>query len=729
MLDTSLSRAFSNEEANVKLANDRSADVPLLVQYWRIIARRRLLVLAIISTTLVVGLVATLLITPRYTAVATVEIARQESRVVNMEGVQPETQPLDQEFYQTQYSLLKARSLAERIVGRLRLDESSRLFEGLGNNLPARLKPVAAGRPLTPDQRDARRKLAVDLLLANVTITPVRQSRLVELGFTSRDPRLSTDIANAWTVNFISQNLDRRFEATAYARRFLEERLEQLRQRLEASEAQLVNYATKQRIINLPQGQTSNGERLPERSIAVDDLTALNTALATARSERIATEARVRSGGANTDALSDTVISSLRQRRAEASAEYAKLLVQFEPGYPPARALASQIAQLDQAITHEEGRVRKSASGSLEAARGREAGLQKQVDGLKGDLLDQRTRSIQYNIFQRDVDTTRQLYDALLQRYKEIGVAGGIGTNNVSIVDAARLPEQPSSPKLWLNMLIAFLLGLAGAVAAVLALENSDEALRDPSQVGKELGLPLLGSVPLVVDTDPISALEDRKSALVDAYLSVQAALRFSTDHGMPRSLAFTSTRPAEGKSTSALALALTVARAGRKVVLVDGDMRAPSMHSMLNLSNEAGLSSFLAGEDDVDRLISHVERFEIDVITSGVTPPNAAELLSGPRFHELVERLQQRYDHVFIDMPPVLGLADAPLIAGAVEGVCYIVEAGGVSASVVRSSLARLVNADAHLLGVVVTRFTPEKGYGTDYAYGYGYGYGNDKK
>jgi succinoglycan biosynthesis transport protein ExoP len=409
---------------------------------------------------------------------------------------------------------------------------------------------------VSPADRQARIRDAADILLRNLTVSPMRMSRLVDVGFTSPQPTFSATIVNAWTRHFVEMTLARRYEATSYARRFLEQRLEQLRQRLEEAERALVGYAAQQRIVNIPSTLTSNGPTgstvtATERPLVAEDLAALNQALNEAIAERIAAQARLRGGGGNTnEALQNQAISTMRARRAELAAEYARLMTQFEPQYPPAQAIQNQIRELDRSIGREEGRVQSTLQGTYEAAQSREAALRARVEGLQGDLINLRGRTIQYNIYQRDADTNRQLYDALLQRYKEIGVAGGVGINNISVVDPADVPERPSSPRLLLNLVLALFAGSVLGAGLALALEQVDEAISDPNDVETKLGLPLLGAIPKSAG-DPEAELEDRKSALVEAYLSAQTSLAFTTDHGIPRTLAVASTRPGEGKTTT----------------------------------------------------------------------------------------------------------------------------------------------------------------------------------
>ncbi|MCP4027400.1 MAG: polysaccharide biosynthesis tyrosine autokinase [Sphingomonas sp.] len=701
--------------------------MPMVRQYLRIATRWRYVILGAAVTCLLIGLIATLLMTPKYTATSTIEISRESNQITNFQGVERETSTIDQEFYQTQYGLLRSRALAERVANQLRLVDDPKFFERFGVKESTPAFQLTNNR-YPPAGRAERQKVAGEILLKNLAVNPTRLSRLVDIAFTSPDPAFSAKVANAWAEAFIQTNLERKVQATAYGRNLLERQLRLQKERLDESQRQLVNYASQQQIINLP-AQSSNGTTTAERSIVADDLASLNASLLQATADRIQAEARYREAGragASTEALRNIAINSLRSRRAELAADYQKLMVQFEPGYPAARAIKSQIDQIDGAIAREERRV----SGSLEAdyreAQSREEALKTRVDRLKSSYLDLRRRSIQYNIYQQEVDTNRALYDGLLQRYKEIGVAGGVGVNNVAVVDTADVPEKPSSPRMLLNLAASLLAGLFIGAALALVLEQIDEAIADPTEIERRLGLPLLGSVPKVEGETPRDALLDRKSDLVDAYLAVQTNLGFTTEHGVPRSFAVTSTRPAEGKSTTALALATMLARAQRRVILVDGDMRSPSVHQLGGVDHDRGLSNFLAGDDRIETLTFPMTDLGFTAMSAGPIPPNAAELLTGNRLSLLLQRLLEHYDHVVIDSPPVMGLADAPLIASRVEGVIYTVESHGIRSSLVRTALGRLASANAHVFGGVLTKFKAKPG---GYGYDYGYGYGREKK
>ncbi len=718
---------------NTLMVDLPGSEPPTIVeQVWRIARRWRWVIAGAIIVCVLLGLIITIMMTPQYTAGSTIEISRETDQVTGIQGVERETSVADQEFYQTQYGLLRSRTLAERVASELSFVDSPAFFELFGASQPDNPAFEVVNERYVAQGRAERQREAGEILLDHISIDPTRNSRLVDIRFTSPDPALSAQVANAWAENFIQTNLDRKVQATSYGRDALQRQLTEYKDRLDESQRQLVGYASQEQIINLPAGQGADGARTQERSIIADNLATLNAALSEATASRIAAEARFRragSAGTSPQALENSAINSLRQRRAELAAEYQQLLVRFEPTYPEAQAIQSQIRELDQSIAREEARVLGSVRAEYEQALAREQALAQRVAGLKDEFLDVRRRSIQYNIYQQEVDTNRSLYDGLLQRFKEIGVAAGVGVNNIVIVDLADVPESPSSPRLMVNLLFSLLAGAMLGAALAFGLNQLDEGITDPSEVARRLGLPLLGSIPKIDEGDqPSEVLLDRKSELVDAYLAVQTNLAFTTEHGIPRSFAVTSTRPAEGKSTSALALATMLGRSGKRVILIDGDMRSPSVHGYTTRENERGVSNFLAGEESLEGSIFSMEDLGISAMSAGPVPPNAAELLTGTRMRSLIERLQERFDYVVVDSPPVMGLADAPLIAGHVEGVVYAIESHGVRASQVRTALGRLAAGHVRVFGAILTKFEARKAY-YGYGYEYGYGYGRDDK
>lgn len=691
---------------------------PMFTQYLEILKRRKLLIGIVVAAFVMLALVITLLMEPVYSATTRIEISREQKNVTNVEGVESEQSGRDLEFYQTQYSLLEARSLAERVMRSLRLDGNEGFWSAHGVDPEALEEGLGtAGSPALA--RQARQKAAIELLLANAEISPIRGSALVDITYSSNSPEISAQIANAWASEFVGQSIARKFDSTADARGFLERRLAELRDRVEKSERDLVNYAAANNIITLSSERNEGSGQVRERTLAADTLESLNRSLGEATAQRIAAQARAGQRTTDVNALSSATLSQLRQQRAQAASEHAALMAQFERGYPAAQALENQVRELDRAIAREQGALRTGYTEEYRTALARENSLQERVNALSGTLNDQRRASIQYNIYQREADMNRQLYDSLLQRYKEIGVAG-VSANNIAVIDRAEPPGFPSSPNLPLNLALAILLGTIAAIGLVFVLEQTDEGLNDPTRIQELLGLPLLGSVPLADLDSPLpEQIADPKSETSEAYLAIRSSLAFTTDHGVPRSIMVVSTQPAEGKSTSAIALATVFQRVGKKVILVDSDLRNPSLHKTLGLTRNEGVTNFLAGDDAYQEKIVTLPS-GVDFLPAGPSVPSAAELLSSERMYQLIRELERHYDHVVVDSSPILGLADAPLLSRTVEGVIFVVQASGVAVRGLHTALARLRAANAPVLGVILTKFEDRRA-----AYGYGYGYG----
>lgn len=694
-----------------------------VAEYWRLALKHRLIILGSVAAALVIGAIATLLMTPLYVAATTLQIEREAARVLNVDEVQPrESGSQGEEFFSTQYGLLRSRSLAERVTDSLGLASSDSFLERMKVQPPAQVTGSAS------QSLANRREAVIGTIQKNLSVTPVRGSRLVTVAFESPDPQLAATIANAIAENFIQANLDRKYDSSKYVREFLEQRIAQTKAKLEEAERGLVAYAVSEQIINLSEAGADSGET---RSLASSNLETLNEALSRAQAERVASEEKWRqaSGAALSslpEVLQNPTIQRLVEERARVDAEYQQKSTIYEPGWPELVQLKARLDQLTREINAISASVRTSIRGEYVVAANKEQALRRQVEALKGEFLDLRDRSIQYNILQRELDTSRTLYDGLLQRYKEVGITGGVTANNISVIDAARAPDAPSKPRLIVNLVLAALLGLGlGAVAAFI-LEALDETLASPDDIESKLGLSTLGVIPLLDKGETVmAALADTRSNFSESYYSLRTALQFSTPDGMPRSLLVTSSRPAEGKSTTAYAIALSSARLGRRVLLIDGDLRNPSMHRIVGVDNDQGMSNLLSGGTSLQALAKPTSVANLDFIPCGPLPPNPAELWGGDRIKQVLAEASAIYDHVIIDGPPVLGFADAPLLASSVVGTLFTVEARGTRRAQARGALRRLAWGSARVLGVVMTKFnTKAVQYGGyDYSYDYNYG------
>ena len=700
-----------------------------LLEYWQALVKHRVAIGVVFVIALVAGALVTLLMPPVYTASATIQIDREAPKVVNVQQVDSPDLFSSEEFYQTEYGLLRSKSLAGRMVKALGLDSNIGFLTGGHVGIFSLFTGLPIGLPDMHTQ-GAAQKRAMKIFRKNLTVEPVRGSHLVKISYNSPNPVLAAQIANSTAENFITANLERRYEASSYARDFLQNRLGQVKQKLEDSEKLLAGYATEQRIINLP-GANSGGNEVTQSPTA-NSLVSLNTALSDATAERIKAEQQYRQaqntpGTDLPQVLASPTIQALIQARAALQATYQDKLNLYRPDFPSMVQMHAQISELDRQINAQVGSIKRALLAQYQTAQNQEGSLNAKVNGLKGEMLDLNDRSIQYNILQREVDTNRTLYDGLLQRYKEIGVTGGIGVNNISVVDRADTPDSPSQPKPLTNLALAAVAGLVlGAIAAFI-MEALDQSIRTPEDVEEKLNLPLLGAVPLLGKEEaPKAALADLKSAFSEAYYSIRTSLQFTTNEGVPGALFVTSCQPSEGKSTTAQALAQNFARIGARVLLVDADLRNPSQHRSFPIDNSVGLSSYLAGSCTLQEAAHASGIPNLSITPCGPLPPSPAELLAGDKLRKFLAAARAEFDVVIVDGPPIMGLADAPILASATEGTVLIVEAGRTRRGAARAAIRRLQAANGRVLGIVLTKFNAKRatyGYGYDYAYGHDYG------
>ena len=672
----------------------------------RIVSHWRWLILGTIGVGLIAGILASLLTAPVYRSWVTLEVNPPTVEIMdeNTRGQGSSGGTNSWDFIATQVGLLGSRSIAERAAQDLSL-ASNPEFTGTSGDAATRLK-IATGR-----------------IASGLTVVPPKEGQLILFSYDDTSPQMSARVANQVAESFINSNLQRRYDASSYARNFLERQIAKTRADLEKTERQLVAYAQAQGIIST--GSGLNGRSSGDvGSLQGESLVALNGALSEATAKRIAAEGAYRQAGvATSDVTAST--SALRQQRATLEADFQQKRTLLKPEHPDMLSLRSQINEIDRQISRETSQAASGRTNTLmadyRAAASAERALAGRVAALKGSVLDLRGRSIQYTILQRDVDTNRSLYDALLQRYKEVGVAGGVGNAAVSIVDRAEVPGGPFKPNILLNLLVGLGVGLVGGLAAAIALEYLYDTIKTREDVRTKLGLACLGAVPKTAGKDSfVEELKDPKSIVSESYAAVAASLRFSTEDGVPKSLVMTSTRSGEGKSSSSLALAQNFARRGASVLLIDADLRKPAFKAS---SDKIGLTQLLTSDDEVATKHIVSTQFEnLWLLPSGPIPPNPADLLATGRMNTLIAEFTAHFDFVIVDGPPVIGLADSLLLASIVSNVVFVVESGKTRTKAALEALGMLRSTGANIVGVTLTKSGEDMG-----GYGYkNYGYGS---
>lgn len=713
----------------------------------RIVWKHKWLIAALAGVLGVAGFVHSLRGTPMYRATAQIQIERAAQQVVSFGRDVDAGQNYwdDGSGLQTQIELLRSRALAERVVDVMGLDRNQKArdeaqfgqAEGGGMDASPEGGANAADAGLFGRLTETWRKLntpavtnadvldrdgTVGALMGSVSIEPVRETRLVNIVAHNSNPELAARIANTMAETFIALNLERKVESSVYAKNFLEDQIKVTKAKLEESERLLNEYSKRNSILVL--GENSN--------VATQGFSEVAAALARVEQERIKAEALynevLRQPESAPQVLESKAVQTYKEQKAKLEAEYATNLSVFKPEFPKMVQLRTQIAELDARIKAEVNTVVASVKGQFEAARRQEEQLRKRLDESRVQVQTVQDRSVDMNLLKREVDTNREIYDGLLQRLKEVGVTGGLTTNNIAVVDGASTPLFPYSPQPMRNAMIGLALGLLLGLGIAFLRETLDDSIKHADEVEGQFGMPLLGWIPLVKKgrkddaSTALLAVEDPRSPFAEAYRSMRTALQFSTTEGAPKRFMVTSCAKGEGKSTTALALAIAFAQLGKRVLLVDADMRNPSIHRALGIANEAGLSNFLSGLSE-GNLAQDTAVPNLSVITAGPTPPDPVELLMGPKFGLLLEKAHELgYEHIIVDGPPMLGIADAVVLGNQIQYIIFTVKAASTRRASIKDSLRRMRHAGLSPMGVVLTHAKEEHTH--DYAQDAYYGY-----
>lgn len=690
------------------------------LQLLSYVVRYRWLIAFMAAFGLVAGFVVSMMQTPKYRATATIEVMVPTARVIeDMQVVSETNGGWRVSSFITAKEKFRSRSLAERVVFQLGLAEKPEFLFPKPDFSLINIFYRAFGLDrspsidaYTPEQRE---KIAIGRVLGGLSVSIVPETSLLRVSFSHQNPGLASDVANQISQSFIDQRVDQTSETSDLARQFIQEQVIQTKDRLQRSEEELVAYAKNA-------GITVTGS---ERSLIDANIEAINAALSEAVRERLDYGRLVQQidagrGSSLTPVLESKGLESLKEKLAELEAEYQQKLGLLKPGFPEMQQLSARIRELKKQIEAGVLTIIDSIRLKHEETISKEADLRAKLADLQTQQVEFNDKNIQYTILKREVDSNRAQYDSLIAKLNDVGVGSELKNQNAAIVDLATRPGGPYSPRPLLNMgiALAMFLGLCAAIIYVLELLNN--TFSDPEQVEKELGLPVLGILPLVAEKTIADGIADQNSALSEAHRTLRTSLQFSGAEGMPRTLLVTSSEPSECKSTTAFKLAHDFASLGTRVLVIDGDLRKPSQHRLFGVANTIGLSNLLTNtvrKADMPGLIKQSRFGTVFVLTSGTIPPNPADLLSSSRMAVIVNNLSSRFDLVVIDAPPIVGLSDAPILGRLAEGTLFVVSMNQVTRKSAKSALKRLRAAGANVIGVAMSRFAPNK---LDYSYAY---------
>ena len=698
--------------------------------YVRVVYKRRWIALPAFLLVVAVMTFNSMRETPVYRSQVQLLIEKDAPTVARLEQMfQSQEGWYNDEFYQTQHRILQSRSLAKRTIDEMKLWDAPRL--GNGPEPKAGISPAGivwgavdgaialAKRPFTGPpppapaaaaeqpaaDENAAQSARISEFLGGLSIVPVRNTRLVEIRYSSSDPVFAAEAANAVAAAYIQQNMEFKLNTSKEAGDFLSERLAEQRNAVEASERALQEFKEKNGAVAIADGASS---------ISVQQITDLNAALIKAKTERITKESLFNqlqsmqaSGTIDTfpAVLANEYVQGLKTNLAQLQREQAQLSERYGENHPEMIKIKSAVQAANAKLSGEIAKVVQGVNSEYRAALAQEQSLQGALNTQKAAALGQNKMSVTYSVLQREADSNRQIYESLLQQAKEAGISGERRATNVRVVDQAEVPGAPVSPNLRADMTFALVAGLVFAIGLAFGFEYLDNRIKTPQELKAQLGIPFLGMVPTVtVEGEPNPLLDGGvPQNFAEAFKSVRTNVLFSSaDEGM-RTLVVTSAGPGEGKSLVASNLALALAQAGQRVLLIDADMRRPRVHDIFGGSQEPGLSNVLAGNAKTSEAIRKSKTSGLWLMPAGHIPPNPAELLGSRRYTDFMASLSVHFDWVLLDTPPVMVVADSSIVANQSSGVVFVVRADHTSKHSVRAAVEQLEAANAHLIGSVL--------------------------
>lgn len=661
--------------------------------------RHRYLILIVLAGAIALG-VLSLFVLPRvYEGTAKVEIEQDTGSPLKDETAAQ--QPSEETYLQlqTQVDLLATRDMADGVLKRL-------------TEMGGAYKQVAS-------------QYAPEDLQNSLTVFLPRNSRVLSINYDNPDPRVAALIANTYATTLIERNLQTRFDASSYARDFLQKQLGLAKGRLEQSERDMIRYARSAGLLDPGNGDEADSAHAPP-SLTTSNLLQMNTSYSQARATRIQAQQKWQQSLSTPlmnlpDVLTNSSVQQLTQQRAELQAKLQENRQRYRDDHPLIQQEVANIAELDRQIQTMAESIRNSIRDQYLVAARQENAFANSVGQLKGATLAEQDLSVRYNILKREADTNRQLYEGLLQRYKEVSAEAGGTTNNIAVVDRAVPPLKPISPDPKKNLALAGMGGMLLALMLVFGRERMDTRVNSPERVDEEVSVRLLGVVPLVRDGGPVEAILNPRSAMSEACHSLRTSIELGVDGCAAPSILVTSTRSQEGKSLTALGLAYSFADAGSRVLLIDGDLRRPALHHLIGMDNPHGLAEVLAGGLALRRAIRTSDAFKVDVLTAGVRPDSPAALLDPEKIRQIMDEALGTYDRVIVDGPPIMGIADGSRLAAGAATTLFVLKSQGVTKDEARFALRRLQSEQISVLGAVLTMYDSRGALTSNY-YNYGY-------
>ena len=695
-----------------------------LGEYIRVLIKRKWTVLACLVTIFSLVAIASLKMTPVYEASGSIAINKPDSGLVNFSN----SPTFSVDYYdptemETEVKILQSDLLALQVIKELALDRRPE-FGGKTPALPSSLD-------LAPDplQADAGRTTSLlNSFRGNLRVALAPNTHIIEVHYRSPDKDLAANVVNTLMTTYTENNFKSRFDSTMQASDWLSKQLVDLQMKVETSQEKLVHYQKEHEILGIDEKQNITTAKLDE----------LNKALTSAESERMDKESvyrLVEAGDTETiasaanvldaagaGAQSSTLLEALRTKEADLKIQAAELSTQFGPSYPKLAQINNQLKEADAQILAETRKVSGKIKGLYMAALQRENMLHDALEKQKQEANKLNESAIEYSLLKRDLDTNRQLYEGLLEKLKQAGVSAGLRSNNFRIVDVARVPMAPIEPNIPRNLAFAFMLGLTSGVGLAFLLEGLDNTVRTTEQAQMISGLPPLGMIPLGSRTAREGASTKRlviasskeavelitqvrpQSQMAESYRALRTSLLLSNLGAPPKVIMVTSALPQEGKTTSSINCAVVLAQKNIRVLLIDADLRRPSIHKTLGMGPRSGLSNVLTGSATLEQAITRSPILpNLSVLPAGTPPPNPAELLASTNMRDVLDELRGHYDHIVVDTPPTLSVTDAVVLSPRADAIVLVIRSGQTTKQALRRSRDILMQVNAKVSGVLL--------------------------
>ena len=727
-----------------------------LRDYLRVIRKRKWTIITCVAVIVITVAIHSFTATPIYEATTRLIIDKENPNVVSIQEVMA-VDASGTDYYQTQYKIIESRTVAREVIRRLQLGESEEFFPKPKNDFISNLKRTiqetisywksSVISLLKTEKVDVISGVSeeyrpdsslVSSFIGRIGVSPIRNSRLVDVSFQARDPALAATIVNALAKTYIDQNLEIKLRAVQDAVRWLHTRIQEEREKVERAEQALLRYKENHGIIT---DFSSDVEKVTAQKLAQ-----LNTQVVEAGSKRVEAETRYKQAMAMVgtpdmldsipEVLNNELIRQIKSMEVELYKRMSELSKKYGQKHPKMMAIASELKTLQKRKTQEVNRVINSLKNEYRVALAKENSLKDALAAQKEESLELNKKAIEYGVLGREAESARHMYELLIKRFKETSLTEDMRTGNIRIVDKAEVPKSPVKPKKRLNILLAIIVGLVSGIGLAFFFEYLDNTIKIPEDVRQHLKIPYLGPIPFFAmeskekvkgNTGPeMVTLHSPKSTASESYRGIRTSILLSSADSAPRIIMISSAGPREGKTVTTVNLAASMAQAGSKVIVLDCDMRKPKVHEIFRIPRDYGVSNILVGSSDVKEAIFHTHIPNLDIIPCGPIPPNPSELLGSARMPTLLNLLLKQYAQILIDSSPSTAVTDPVVLSKSVDAVVLVIQAGETAREIVKNGVAQFVAVGAPIIGAVLNGVNMNKDGYYYYQYYYYY-YGED--